>query len=1505
MAEEYYRSAERLYAALQALQRATVDDRARFADVFTVELYNARAIRQRHKLPRMAFIYSLTQLVSRCKGHEHDFLTLKFAEEVGRVSDKPEPRWEGDLGEDRWWLRIPNAGGEVEAGAPEPKLEPRDSAEPASALGRSSSPQPPPPPASQILQPEPIEPVEVQPATRAPSVASQHESAQQQPQQQQQPARFPSERPSSYHPTPTPPPSATAAQTTQPQPYPYPPWPPRAPSYGPPPPASDPYGPYAGRPPPDFYAPPPPPPPPPSGVAPNAQAGPSAPPPHERYPPPPDRYPPPPPGHERYPPPPTHDRYPPPPTPQDRYAAERAGYPPPPERYGTQPPPAPPPPPPPERYGTHPPSAMDRYMGPSPQDRYGPPPPGYYGPPPQPDGSRSYPPPPSSADPSRPYPPPPTAADGSRSYPPPPPPPSDPRSQAYPPPPDAARVYPPPSTDPSRAYPPPPPPAPPVPDSSRPYPPPTETSRPYPPPSADLTRASTYSHLPPETASYLAGAFRERERANAAYDEWLANLRAGGSGIPGTPNGPPSQRPGAERDREREREKRLREREREREREVRYMGGIAHGHGHYAGSSSASGSGSHHGHLHHSSSHHGHHSYPHSSSSSSIPSKRKSATLGSEWYDTSRYVESPFTAGVSTPRDRGVGGASDPPPTKFARWEPPAGGGMVEREVRVREADANDPPCKRCAYKDLVCRRGTTVKPGSHPKSCSMCRQARRDCSLALEAGARPMEHPIPAPAPPVPLPPPRVGMIPAPEASPPSDPWQSVHARTGAAATSEVFLFPAPTSAPAPAPLASPPQPPPPPRSQQQERPMSPEIEILDGPPPPRAPSQGVKSGAGADGTEKMDVDGTGPGGPRQIVQSPRSMSRSPDIEVMNDDPAPPWSPPARITSPTTATPTQPVPGPSRTPTSAKEGDGDGRRFSHHRTISLPEAPVYARAQTTRPRPASFSVSRGESGHAGEERHERERPQTAQPGSSGAREKAKAKSPYTNSNIEELARAGLQARPVRQSSSSSHAPPRPSSSSHYAPPQPQLHHQRPISPSQRRRQAQSSDQRRIGVHNPSLFVGPSGTASAEGEEADSVGSAKTTSTLGTASTRSTLESTSTGMTAQPPYGTVGATAGPASASTVVVQASPTTSRDMAVVVNDAGHGKAGSVGVRQDGSTTVQGGEARMASAPAVHAPPAHRQPTPAHSTHARQPTPAHSHRQPTPSHSAHNQPTPAHSSHSQLTPTHQHRPSPHQRTPVPLGYSWEQIQTDPALLPLKQAMEQGRLGYEYRSPAHGPPHGHGHYPPPPPGYGMYAHAQLAPSLVQPQMTQHQLPPTPAQAQIPAQRTRMSTEPPEPEPITPDAPVSAPHPPPPSNSNMSSNPTLDPYLRPLALAQPVLAPLVELLVAQDNQLRVLTEAVEKLAQAQRAGNEELRAWKASVDGGRESRSAGVEKSESEAEVEGEVEKMNVEVGVQAGEDEDYDSTGESSMDISEDGGAASPEPTAVPQAAVAVPAAA
>ena len=126
---------------------------------------------------------------------------------------------------------------------------------------------------------------------------------------------------------------------------------------------------------------------------------------------------------------------------------------------------------------------------------------------------------------------------------------------------------------------------------------------------------------------------------------------------------------------------------------------------------------------------------------------------------------------------------------------------------------------------------------------------------------------------------------------------------------------------------------------------------------------------------------------------------------------------------------------------------------------------------------------------------------------------------------------------------------------------------------------------------------------------------------------------------------------------------------------------------------------------------------------------------------------------------------------------------------------------------------------------------------------------------QVPPQRTRMSTEPPEP--ITPDANQ---HPQSASIPSASAPPqsTLDSFLRPLALTQPAMAPLVELLVAQDTQLRVLTEAVEKLVSAQREGNEEMKMW----------RSMGANPDANAVKQEVSVERTSVSVGVQAGEEE-------------------------------------
>lgn len=213
-------------------------------------------------------------------------------------------------------------------------------------------------------------------------------------------------------------------------------------------------------------------------------------------------------------------------------------------------------------------------------------------------------------------------------------------------------------------------------------------------------------------------------------------------------------------------------------------------------------------------------------------------------------------------------------------------------------------------------------------------------------------------------------------------------------------------------------------------------------------------------------------------------------------------------------------------------------------------------------------------------------------------------------------------------------------------------------------------------------------------------------------------------------------------------------------------------------------------------------------------------------------------------------------------MNYSWEQIQSDPGLVLLKQAMEQGRLAYEYRGHPVGP-HGHGGgYP----NFGqpMYAHAQLAPTPapVQAQPALHTTPlPPPTQAQtptptvhVPTQRTRMSTEPPE----TPGA-ISIP---PAPSLTMSTMDTL----AQMSIAQPALAPLMDLLVAQHVHIHALTEAIEKLASAQREQTVQIAAWKAQLGTG-----TGV-KVEGEGEGDGR-RSMGVQVG------EEWDVGEETSID--------------------------
>ncbi|KAI0036422.1 hypothetical protein K488DRAFT_67596 [Vararia minispora EC-137] len=111
-ANDYHRAAERVWAAMRGIQRASFEDRVQNADTFVREVptasdqYNARRVRQENKLPRMPFIHQLSLLIASCKEAD-EFLPLKFASEIMKASGVPSsPRWDGDLGPDQWWLRL-------------------------------------------------------------------------------------------------------------------------------------------------------------------------------------------------------------------------------------------------------------------------------------------------------------------------------------------------------------------------------------------------------------------------------------------------------------------------------------------------------------------------------------------------------------------------------------------------------------------------------------------------------------------------------------------------------------------------------------------------------------------------------------------------------------------------------------------------------------------------------------------------------------------------------------------------------------------------------------------------------------------------------------------------------------------------------------------------------------------------------------------------------------------------------------------------------------------------------------------------------------------------------------------------------------------------------------------------------------------------------------------------------------------------------------------------------
>ncbi|KAI0036421.1 hypothetical protein K488DRAFT_82040 [Vararia minispora EC-137] len=139
--DDYARAAARVHAALIVLQRAPEDVRSLYADEFTRELYEARSIRKRHGLNRMPFIHNLTVLIANCKPQgQYGIIPTVFAREIARFNLQPDTHFNGNLGENQWWLRLalPPPGALEDAG-PDPDGD---------LSGSDSTPSTPPLPAS-------------------------------------------------------------------------------------------------------------------------------------------------------------------------------------------------------------------------------------------------------------------------------------------------------------------------------------------------------------------------------------------------------------------------------------------------------------------------------------------------------------------------------------------------------------------------------------------------------------------------------------------------------------------------------------------------------------------------------------------------------------------------------------------------------------------------------------------------------------------------------------------------------------------------------------------------------------------------------------------------------------------------------------------------------------------------------------------------------------------------------------------------------------------------------------------------------------------------------------------------------------------------------------------------------------------------------------------------------------------------------------------------------------
>ncbi|KZV59751.1 hypothetical protein PENSPDRAFT_659940 [Peniophora sp. CONT] len=107
--EEYSRAVSRVYTALCALKDTPESSQVAHARDFVVELWDARDLRHKHKLPRSPFIYALTQMIAlRCKQPgAADLDPELFAEEIRAFEAAPPVQLDEGLGDNQWWSALP------------------------------------------------------------------------------------------------------------------------------------------------------------------------------------------------------------------------------------------------------------------------------------------------------------------------------------------------------------------------------------------------------------------------------------------------------------------------------------------------------------------------------------------------------------------------------------------------------------------------------------------------------------------------------------------------------------------------------------------------------------------------------------------------------------------------------------------------------------------------------------------------------------------------------------------------------------------------------------------------------------------------------------------------------------------------------------------------------------------------------------------------------------------------------------------------------------------------------------------------------------------------------------------------------------------------------------------------------------------------------------------------------------------------------------------------------